>query len=308
MPSNFIYQDLYCALCGSPLSSEEDADHVLYQEEEDERDDDGMRLPYSGPWVITPDEMEIEVYHHDAGGYAYFPLHNACLSIAERVFERRRRNGPGPKPTSPEGLYDGINRQSRDSESTHVVACAVNWPHGCYGAQALQGESWDWMPDDGTEVPGLTTFILAHLQPVTAEEEEEDVVAANSNKSSPPPPSLLEGLPTELLDRTEFFLPFADTLALSRTSTRLHRRLLTQTWWRKALIAGDAVGYLWDLDPGLCRSKDTDPDATDKPWDWRALARQFATRNCFDDTHNGFNDAPRGLRNRQRIWKILVDV
>ncbi|KAI9820470.1 MAG: hypothetical protein M1826_000907 [Phylliscum demangeonii] len=274
----------------------------------------------------------VPVYDHDAQtGLACLPMYAACVAIAERVFERRKRQGPGhacggergPKPTSLEGLYDSVNRQSRNGESPGRVACAVSWPHGCYGAQAYQGAVWTWKPDDANKwlcmgpikVPGLTAFILAHLQPVTEKENDDDNdndndAAGASNRPSPSPaspPSALERLPVELLDHTTSYLAFADTLALARTSDRLHRRLLTQRWWRNALIAGDAVGYLWDLDPAQCRAKDA--MAAGQPWDWRALARQLAARDCFDDGGRaGFKDAPAGLRNRQRIWKILVDV
>ncbi|KAI9814506.1 MAG: hypothetical protein M1826_002253 [Phylliscum demangeonii] len=385
MFAGVINHDLYCALCGSPLSLNEDEGRVLYQDEHPEWDDDGMIIPYSGPWIITPDEMKagephrasapdepasafsdcamlifycpsidgfkasasdlpagpiscegsfgvmigshsVEVYHHDTeSGCASFPVHTACLSIADRIFERRRRQEPADarrsasqlKPTSLDSLYDAINRQSRDRKP-EILPCAVNWPHECYGARALQGQSWCWMPGDGTEwlcadplnVPGLTPFILAQLPPVTEEQNDDGAAAAvAANPLSPPPsPSALECLPTELLEHTLSYLPFADTLALSRTSTRLHHRLLTQAWWRDALIAGDAVGYLWDLDPAQCRAKDTDLDAAAKRWDWRALARHLANRDCFDGAKAGLKEVPRSLRNRQRIWKILVDV
>ncbi|KAI9833530.1 MAG: hypothetical protein M1826_007144 [Phylliscum demangeonii] len=287
-------------------------------------------------YFINLGSSKKEVYRHDAGGFAYFPVHIACLSIAERIFEQRRRRGPGDasdtgrgtKPTCLESLYDRVNRQSHDDESPRDFHCAVNWPHGYYGAQACQGQKMvveagrrnrgpsqesghverpeRWLCADPVYVPDLTNFILSHLQPVRAK-DDDDVTAAMNNltpRSLSPP----ECLPTDLLDHTASYLSFADTLALARISKRLHQRLLTQKWWREALIAGDAVGYLWDLDPVHCRTKDTDTDAAAKPWDWRALARQLAARDCFDDAHAGFKHTPRGLRNRQRIWKILLDV
>ncbi|KAI9833217.1 MAG: hypothetical protein M1826_000130 [Phylliscum demangeonii] len=303
---------------------------------------DGLKLsppdPFASPAInedgtdIGMGEEYVEVYDHDAEtGFATFSVHTACLSITERLFERRRRQGPGnasggergPKPTSPGDLYDAINRQSRDSQIPNTTYFSVDWPHGCYGAQACQGNDCEWMqkswmcadplgtfdPIDPRDVPDMTAFILAHLQPVTEREDEEEAAAA-SNKPSPspcPPPSPLERLSIELLYHMTSYLPFADTLTLARTSTRLHRRLLTQRWWRDALVAGDVVGFLWDLNPARCRAKDREAHATSKAWDWRALAHQLAVRDCFDSGH-AFHDAPWPLRNRQRIWKIVVDV
>ncbi|KAI9808928.1 MAG: hypothetical protein M1826_004015 [Phylliscum demangeonii] len=266
----------------------------------------------------------VEVYEHDPQtGFACLPMHTACLAIAERVFVGRE--GPWPesasggekvlKPTWLEGFYDRVNQQSRNRERPDEFACAVRWPHGCYGAEAYQGEVWTWMPDDGNkwlcaepiDVPDLTTFVLAQLQPVSEKEADDGAATASHQAAPSPPPSPLERLPIELLEHIMSYLSVVDILALSRTSTCLHRRMLTQRWWRNALVAGDAVGYLWDLDPTQCRAKDA--FTVDKPWDWAALARRFAARDCFDvDAHAGFHEAPGGLRNRQRIWKIVLDV
>ncbi|KAI9825714.1 MAG: hypothetical protein M1826_006898 [Phylliscum demangeonii] len=369
MGPDALNHGLYCALCGSPLWSME---WVLNQSDDGRYGGPRGWILYTLPDTLTPDEMkvgdshrkagcllpsegllcyaaafdgtygilvgsladEVPVYRHDARtGFAAIPMHTACLSIAERIFERRQRpsarNAPaggasGPQPTSLERLYDSVNRQSGSREGATGFAFAVNWPHGCYGAQACQGERGTWAPGDGTDwfcadpihVPGLTAFLLAHLQPITTKDDNDDdnatasAASAASHQHSPtPPPSRLEGLPTELLEQLTSYLPFAATLALARTSTRLHARLLTQTWWREALIAGDAVAYLWDLDPAQCRAKDRDRHrhrhrhpADDQPWDWRALARSCLDLGCF---HHA---PPPGLRNRHRIWKIAVDV
>ncbi|KAI9803928.1 MAG: hypothetical protein M1826_004938 [Phylliscum demangeonii] len=269
---------------------------------------------------------DVEVYQHDAKtGFATLPVHSACLSIAERVFERRRRQGPGNasggggglKPTSLEGLYDAVNRQSGDSQTLNTFVAAVNWPHGYYGAQACHGKGlvWTletkWMCADPFDASNLTAFILTQLSPVAEKKEEGQEAAAaldQPSPSPPAPPSALERLPSELLDHMTSYLPFAATLALARCSTRLHHRLLTQRWWREAVIAGDAVGFLWDLDPVQCRAKDRGAHTTDKAWDWRALARQLAARDCFDHGQAAGHDVPGPLRNRQRIWKIVFDV
>ncbi|KAI9810588.1 MAG: hypothetical protein M1826_003510 [Phylliscum demangeonii] len=264
--------------------------------------------------------QRVEMYEQDAKtGLASLPVHTACLAIAERVFERRRRLGPGnasaadkgQNPTSLVGLYYAVIRlRQKPSSSKFGLRMALvrqdRARDGLYWRRP--GDGTEWLCADPLHVPGLTTYILAHLLPVTEKEEDDDDAAAAAAASSrpSPPPSPLERLPIELLNHMTSYLPFADTLVLSRTSTGLHRALLTQTWWRQALVAGDAVGYLWDLDPAACRAKEADAAAADQRWDWRALARQFVTQSYFDEYTHGA--APRGLKNRKRIWKILVDV
>ncbi len=143
-------------------------------------------------------------------------------------------------------------------------------------------------------IPGLTNYILIHLSQEPADTAAKALLPAIG-------PSPLEFYPAELLDQITSYLPFTSVLALSRTSKALHKRLPTQKQCRDAFITGEAVGYLWDLDESTCRAK-----AAANRWDWAQLARDLSRRDCFDQG-KGFDDAPKGLRNRQRIWKILLD-
>lgn len=95
-----------------------------------------------------------EVYFHrpELGDLADFPVHVACLSIAERVTERRRRQEKFNKPTSLEEMYDAINSDSRHGPSEDLAPALTCWSHNYYGAGPLQGQSWSYDLDDGTEV------------------------------------------------------------------------------------------------------------------------------------------------------------
>lgn len=173
-----------------------------------------------------------------------------------------------------------------------------------------------WLCADPLNIPSLTNCILRHLREAPVGDTDDfaqitqpsDAVPELSSPSlspvaaKPPPQSRLEFLPLELLSAILFYLPFPSALILSHTSKTLHKRLLTQTFWRDVLIAGDAIGYLWDLDGTACRAKQNSIHS----WDWKSLVRELARRDCFEDGRE-FKDVPKGLRNRQRIWKVLID-
>ncbi len=98
-------------------------------------------------------------------------------------------------------------------------------------------------------------------------------------------------------------LPFPSVISLCQASRQVRSRILSQTAWRDALLRGDAVGYLWDLKKSVCQRK----EGSAEDWDWYGLARKLAQQDVFE-VGNGFEDAPLGLRNRQRVWKILMGV
>lgn len=107
-------------------------------------------------WILdytsTP-PRDIDVYYHrKPSGFADFPIHVACLSIVERVVERRRRQGYIDKPTSLEEMYERINSVSADSQTARgdLFPYSVAWSHGYYGAEDCQGQYWQ--DNDGTEV------------------------------------------------------------------------------------------------------------------------------------------------------------
>lgn len=78
-------------------------------------------------------------------------------------------------------------------------------------------------------------------------------------------------MPIDILHRITAHLPAASTLRLRRTSRSLANRLpLPPSFWRDALIAGDLVSFLWDLDGAACRRHDR---ASPSQSDWRSLAR-----------------------------------
>ncbi|KAI9885705.1 MAG: hypothetical protein M1823_002470 [Watsoniomyces obsoletus] len=253
--------------------------------------------------------------HSNTDSYAYLPIHTRCISIAARVLERRLRNGGGRNPDAPlrfEELYDRLNSQSLAAQKQRggeMIDCCVRWPHRSYGAERLQGNFWDceidmeWFCFDPVGIPSLTEEVLANLQR-RASTEDPSKKSIPADRTPTGPKSHLESLPNELLQSVASFLPISSLLALDRTSRGLHGRVLSQTIWREALIGGDLVGYLWDLDASACRII----KGPAEDWDWYGLARELARRDVFESGSGLVGGIPSGLRNRQRIWRILVDV
>lgn len=142
-------------------------------------------------------------------------------------------------------------------------------------------------------------------------------------------------MPIDVLHRITSFLPAPSTLRLRRCSKSLANRIeLRQSFWRDGLVAGDLVGFLWDLDADKCRQKDR--SSSGAQYDWRSLARglrahkfvQAALRKSlvrrpaegygigYLDFYRSVaaqdaefaTDAPVGLLNRCRIAQVVEDV
>lgn len=77
--------------------------------------------------------------------------------------------------------------------------------------------------------------------------------------------------------------------------------LISQHWWRTFLLDQRRIGYLWDLPSDIEIPEEQNKD------DWELLVRQLAQVDIFEpDNHLG--DCPAGLRNRQRIWRLLQEM
>lgn len=143
------------------------------------------------------------------------------------------------------------------------------------------------------QIDGLTEYILTQLQPLRKPQATDllrDRIAA---------------LPQELEDMVldQITWPMADNPSLEPT------RCGTPEFWLQALLTGQALPWLWDLERGACVAHHTTkPDPSKgEDWDWELLVRKLAQTNIFDDGQP-MKNAPNGLRNRRRIWRCCNEL
>ena len=138
----------------------------------------------------------------------------------------------------------------------------------------------------------------------------------------------LESLPNEIVNQIVYFLPVTATLSVKSCSKALASKVsLDQKFWRNALITGDLVPWLWDLDVNECHTKDRSGN-----WDWKRLAQMLRHAKIFEsalkqsmdgrdvdgpqrkiienihDTDISMSDAPLGLKNRCRLVRLVEDI
>jgi hypothetical protein len=141
---------------------------------------------------------------------------------------------------------------------------------------------------------------LQLAEPLTKGTDNLVYKVSQSNISKPR--AGLAWLPSEILSHIRSFLPLSSVFTMMRSSKTIYAKMpLDQNFWRARLIAGDAVGYLWDLSH----------DPLPKEWgtvgsrDWRNLTEKLLLTGSFEES---FDDAPIGLRNRRRIWRIVSQI
>jgi hypothetical protein len=111
----------------------------------------------------------------------------------------------------------------------------------------------------------------------------------------------LEHLPVELIQHISSFLSVHSVFALRLTSKGLAACLhLDSKFWFQHLASGSLVPYLWDLDAEVCHGK-----YLEAAWDWKLLAKLLSRTDDVMKASDKMADAPIGLRNRCRIWKIV---
>lgn len=81
-------------------------------------------------------------------------------------------------------------------------------------------------------------------------------------------------------------------------------------FWMHALMTGKAIPWLWDMNQDMCMVKHhfrKPGESKDDDWDWELLVRQLSQANVFD-YGQPMSEAPKGLRNRRRIWKCCREL
>ena len=158
----------------------------------------------------------------------------------------------------------------------------------------------------------MTEYILSHLQDVPTEESSNAVptrITAVASSTSTPG---IHTLPTECLAQVCAFLSITDVSSLRLCCSTLALGFpLDQQFWRNQFLSGHLLG-LRDLDQQLLRGKADELRGKD----WKGLVRTLARYENFQGSEGGkersergeLHDAPIGLKNRSRLWKIIRDI
>lgn len=138
---------------------------------------------------------------------------------------------------------------------------------------------------------GLTGYVLSHLERL--ENAPDKIYLANRIKA----------LPQELQDSISQHdtWPMADNCTLEPT------RYADPESWMLGLASGKAIPWLEDLDQGICAAKHREKPDGGGEWDWELLVRRLAQTNVFE-RGQPMHSAPKGLRNRRRIWRCCVEM
>jgi hypothetical protein len=162
------------------------------------------------------------------------------------------------------------------------------------------------------DIPGMTEYILSHLQDVSTEESSRNPLPRITAAAPPTSTSGLQTLLPECLAQVCTFLSIADVASLRLCCRALVLRLpLDQHFWQNRLLSGQLFG-LPDMDQTLLRQKLDGLGGKD----WKGLVRALARYENFQGGEEGkersewgeLHDAPIGLKNHMRIWKIIRDI
>lgn len=164
----------------------------------------------------------------------------------------------------------------------------------------------------------MTTYLLSYLRPQTNKRPNpfeqntplqnlsgEEIFSSQRQKAS------IRSLPPELLALVMTSLPLTSVLRLRSCCRVLAIRIpLHQRFWYSQLLAGCLVGYLWDLDLAQCRHKAGSLIHQGQPivgWDWARFVKKLMPYETFEKDGD-MAQAPAGLRNRRRIWRIIHEL
>lgn len=83
--------------------------------------------------------------------------------------------------------------------------------------------------------------------------------------------------------------------------------LIPQGAWMNLLLQGQVVPYLWDLDRDQVEKKVAEGRERGVEWDFELLVRRLCQARSMADGAP-LAGMPAGLRNRQRVWKLVQDM
>ena len=158
-------------------------------------------------------------------------------------------------------------------------------------------------------IASLPTYVLSRIRAVS-QNHEERVRPFRSVKLKYQTNSKLVGLPLELLEGITCHLDANSVFALRRTCTQMAERVVLDQWfWFRHLVSGDVLGFFFTFEAvdalqEIRLKAATQHKLPPQLWDWAQLVRQLARYSSFEKG-GVFHDAPRGFRNRRRIWRIM---
>jgi len=178
-----------------------------------------------------------------------------------------------------------------------------------------------WLCADPINVPDLTSYILSQVPKLKTRsrnslELERTRISVSGNSSTVPEISQFEVFPIEILQQIASHLPLQPVLSLRLVSKTLASRLpLDEPFWFQRLLSGSLVPYVWDLDSQDCYAKQglgtlsgqARESANDSQWDWKSIAKRLLKPNAALMADENMADAPIGLRNRCRIWRMVEE-
>ncbi|KAG9527364.1 hypothetical protein KCU93_g5258, partial [Aureobasidium melanogenum] len=207
---------------------------------------------------------------HPRGGSLYVAIHNVCLQLADRfidtasTMERAVTSTTSGRITSELQLWEVLCRRV-DQFGRDTMA---NEPHNFF----LPPDSHSWMPWEQEYDPGECSFLDPAIH------------------------ALLMANPLDIPNITQSILE--NLKAIPDTEPRPYE---TQDESCESLVIPRAHPWLWDLDTGSIRAKQT----SDRRG-WESLLRSLSQ----PDIHMPSNESlqiPLSLRNRRRIWRILEE-
>ena len=158
----------------------------------------------------------------------------------------------------------------------------------------------------------MTAHILSQLHDIPTEESSTPSLTRSIMATSSTSRTALQSLPPECLAQVCALLPIADLASLRLCCKALAIGLpLDQHFWREQLLCGHLFG-LRDLDQALVHERLD--ELRDR--DWKRLVGTLARYQNFQGAEGGkemdewgeLYDAPIGLKNRRRIWKIIREI
>jgi hypothetical protein len=158
------------------------------------------------------------------------------------------------------------------------------------------------------KVKNLAEIIFSYLKPLPSTRDASPSHTILTKR--------LEGLPGEVMEKIfENLAPFENP-PLQCT------RLIPNWYWKKGLMNGSLLPYLWDIDRDFLDDRDMPAIA----WDYERLVRQLAQAGIWEfwskfppktllnrhgsrDYYSADNrPSLSGIRNRRRIWRLVEEM
>ncbi|KAL1618134.1 hypothetical protein SLS54_007374 [Diplodia seriata] len=217
----------------------------------------------------------------------YIPVHNYCLSLAKRILA----SGRG-RTCNVRQLWKVLRTRCLSSAAggrTEPLA-TIDAPNDYH----LPPRDADAEGENAWDIPDLTSGVLAQMAPSTPSLDDGDPQAAEFR-------ARFERLPQEMKDHILSFV-FAEQHFPPDCT-----RLIPQTAWMDLLMQGQIVPYLWDLRRDEVEKKVAEGRDRGIEWDFELLVRRLCQSQSMADGAP-LSSMPCGLRNRQRIWKLVEDM